>query len=553
MLTRRGFHALALASAAGAAARSAAASGAKAETADLWLNRLTFGATPAAREEFRALGAAGWLERQLAAPGRPDPALARRLAAARLRLAYEAEDDGQGNAWPAADELRPLDWLEAPPAAAVELVDYDRPMSYARRIRPAEEVIAASLIRAVHAEAQLNEVMTQFWHDHFNVTATKDESTAAFFAGYDAMLRRHALGSFRALLGGVARAPSMLNYLNNSESRASPANENFARELLELHTLGAGNYLNDRYQDWHEVPGAEAGRAEGYIDQDVYEVARAFTGWTVGDGRWIAEGAAAPRSGEFFYVEAWHDPYQKRILGREFPPNRAPLADGEEVLDLLATHPGTARFVTAKIARRLLGDEPPAALVERMAVAFLEAAGAPDQIARVVRVLALSPEFAATPPSKLRRPFEYLATLLRASGAEVDAPEAAWRWELGRAGWHQHECGPPTGHPDVSGRWANTTVLARLCDLALYAHEPWAGITSTDLAAVLPPGIGTHGALAEFWAERLGQADPAARDLYLAGIGAGPGDPLPADSEERRQAAAIAFAIAAVGPGTLLR
>lgn len=122
------------------------------------------------------------------------------------------------------------------------------------------------------------------------------------------MLRDNALGNFRALLGAVAKSPTMLCYLNNDVSRASPANENFARALLELHRLGAGNDLNDRYNRWAEVPGAADGLAQGYIDEDVYETARDFTGWSVGDGRWVADGTEAPLSLRFHYVEGWHDP-----------------------------------------------------------------------------------------------------------------------------------------------------------------------------------------------------------------------------------------------------
>ena len=276
------------------------------------------------------------------------------LQTARLQIAYEAGSDQNGHTWPALDELRPLAALTADPADLTPLIDWDLGMDFAERIRPAQEVIAAALIRAVHAPAQLREVMTQFWHDHFNVNALKDEFTAAFFPSHDAALRTHALGNFRDLLGVVARSPAMLYYLNNADSRASPANENYARELLELHTLGAENYLNDRYDDWHSVPGVAEGLAQGYLDLDVYEVARAFTGWSVGDGRYVNDGYDAPKTGQFHYVEAWHDPYQKRVLGVEFPPNRAAMADGEQVLDILATHPATARFVCTKIARRLL-------------------------------------------------------------------------------------------------------------------------------------------------------------------------------------------------------
>lgn len=300
MLTRRAFHGHLLAALAAASAPRgvfAITTTAAQDLDELWLNRLSFGANAASRDAIAHRGRAAWLEDQLAM-GSSDPGLEARLAAARLRIAYEAGQDEYGNRWGAVDELRPLGFLASDPADLVPLVTWDSKtgMDYSERARPALEVTAASMIRAVHAEAQLREVMTQFWHDHFNVNAQKDETTAAFFASHDAVMRTHAFGNFRALLGEVARSPAMLYYLNNADSVASPANENYARELLELHTLGADNYLNDRYGHWRDVPGAEAGLAEGYLDADVYEVARAFTGWSVGDGRWIAEGEEAPRT-----------------------------------------------------------------------------------------------------------------------------------------------------------------------------------------------------------------------------------------------------------------
>jgi uncharacterized protein (DUF1800 family) len=468
VITRRMFHgrllALLAASAVAVPRRAAASTGGPDR---LWLNRLTFGATPDSLQDIADLGREGWLDRQLALPA-TDPALEARLAAARLRIVYEAGADEDGNQWQATDEMRPLASLAADPADLVRLLDWGpgKGMDFGERVRPAQEVIAAAPVRAVHAEAQLREVMTQFWHDHFNVHSGKDETTAVFFPQHDAILRAGAFGNFRALLGQVARSPVMLYYLNNADSIASPATENYARELLELHTLGAANYLNDRFADWKDVPGARAGKAEGYLDLDVYEVARAFTGWSVGDGRWISDGEEAPRTGRFHYVARWHDPYQKRVLGREFPPNRAPMEDGDEVLDILARHPGTAAFVCEKIARRLLADDPDPALVSRLAGVFLAHAEAPDQIAQVIRALVLSPDFAA-PPTKLRRPFEVLAGLYRATGAEVENPENAWHWQLSRAGWKQHDFGPPTGHPDRLAAWTGASSLNRLVDLAL--------------------------------------------------------------------------------------
>jgi uncharacterized protein (DUF1800 family) len=501
MLTRRAFHqrlvALALTTALPRTAM--ATTGGAAD--EVFLNRLTFGANASVRDDLHRLGRAGWLEAQLAMPV-SDPGLDRRLSEARLHISYEAGDDGEHGSWPAVDEMRPLSMLTADPAGLVDLLNFEVAMQYSERERPANEVIVASLIRAVHAQAQLREVMTQFWHNHFHVNALKDETTAVFFPGHDAVIREHALGNFRSLLGAVARSPAMLYYLNNADSTASPANENFARELLELHTLGAEHYVNDTAPNWRDVPGARDGLAQAYIDQDVYEVARAFTGWSVGDGRYLSDGVDAPRTGRFHYVGAWHDPYQKRILGVEFPPNQAPLADAEQVMDILATHPGTARFVSRKIIRRLLADNPDPAMTDRIAAVFLAAADAPDQIAQVVRAVVNDPLFDATPPEKFRRPFEFLAGLYRATGAEMTIPYQDFHWALGQAGWKQHSYGPPTGHPDRADRWSSASTMARMVDFALYAHEGWFNCTTTRLSDLAPAGA-SFDALAGFWRERL--------------------------------------------------
>jgi uncharacterized protein (DUF1800 family) len=556
MLTRRMFHTRLMAALAAALVpvpnRALAA---VPETDWLWLNRLSFGASPDSLARMAALGREGWLDWQLSLPP-SDPGLDQRLRSARLRIAYEAGEDEDGNSWPALDEARPLDSLAADPGDLVRLIEWGpgKGMDYSERTRPAQEVIAGAILRAVHAEAQLREVMTQFWHDHFNVNSAKDETTAAFFPAFDRLLRDHALGNFRTMLGDVARAPAMLYYLNNADSIASPANENYARELLELHTLGAGNYLNDRYSDWREVPGATEGLALGYLDLDVYEVARAFTGWSVGDGRWISEGETAPMTGQFHYVARWHDPYQKRILGREFPPNRAPMADGEEVLDILARHPGTARFVCEKIARRLLADDPDPNLVDRLAKVFLDSVDAPDQIAQVVRSLALSPEFSA-PASKLRRPFEVLAGLYRATGAEVANPENAYQWQLSRAGWRQHEFGPPTGHPDHAAAWTGASSLNRLVDIALSALDDWFGTARADLSALADPGETVRQFLSRHAAALAPASAPTATDdLILAYFGSGD-DPPAADftPEDRQAAAQMAVAFAVLTPEFLLR
>ncbi len=555
MITRRMFHTRLLASLAASTLTFPKLAGAAVGTVEtLWLNRLTFGATTTEMERIAELGLEGWLDWQLSRPV-SDAALDARLAEAQLRMNYEAGEDQEGNSWGSVDESRPLAALSANPADLLRLIEYGpgKGLDYAERERPAKEVVAAALIRAVHAEGQLREVMTQFWHDHFNVNSAKDENTSAFFPQHDAMLRGHALGNFRAMLGDVARSPAMLYYLNNADSIASPANENFARELLELHTLGAANYLNDRYTAWQEVPGAQAGLAEGYLDLDVYEVARAFTGWSVGDGRWLTEGQEAPRTGKFNYVASWHDPYQKRVLGREFPPNRAPMEDGDEVIAILAAHPGTARFVCEKIARRLLMDDPDPGLVDRMAQVFLQAVDAPDQIAQVVRALVLSPEFEA-PPTKLRRPFEFMAALYRATGAEVNDPENSYHWQLSRAGWRQHDYGPPTGHPDRMAAWTGASSLNRLVDIAMYGHEDWFGAVRADFSALATPDE-TVSAFVNRFAGALAPSAAEGIVKELAEVwGMSTDDRADLIAQEDRQGAATtAIAFAALTPEFLLR
>ena len=549
MLTRRQFHSRLMASFATLALPLPLQAETTAVAAeDLWLNRLTFGATGDSRAAFLRLGASAWLEDQLAMPS-SDPGLTDRLKTALLRISYDAGSDENGHSWKATNELRPLTALFSDPKDQLFCIDWEQGMEYSERSRPASEVIAASMIRAVHAPAQLREVMTQFWHDHFSVNSQKNEFTAAFFASHDAIMRENAFGNFRTLLGAVARSPAMGYYLNNADSRASPANENWGRELLELHTLGAGNYLNDRYEDWHSVPTDANGLATGYLDLDVYEVARAFTGWSVGDGRQTAEGTFAPLTGRFFYIDAWHDPYQKRVLGTEIPPNRAPMADGDQVLDILASHPATARFICTKLARRLLVDHPDPALIDTLSAVFLNAKDDPDQIAQIIRALVNHPSFAETPASKLRRPFEFMAAMYRATGAKITSTENAFQWQLMRAGWKQHEYGPPTGHPDTLDKWTGASSLNRLVDFALYGHDDWFGVGTADLLVRAGDDETLDGLVAR-WAGKLG-VNP---DGIAAAMGLDPNSYARELSDEDRNGIVVgSIAFAALTPQFLLR
>ncbi len=519
------------------------------------LNRLTFGATETGIADFEAFGIEAWLDRELAKPPVNDD-LKSRLSIARLMIEYEAGKNDDTHVWKARKETIPYLYLETEGPALLPLLNFDKSsLAYEERIRPAREVQAASLIRAVHADAQLREVMTQFWHDHFNVNSMRDEHTAAYFVLYDRTMRDNALGNFRKMLGEVTRSPSMLFYLNNEASRASPANENFARELLELHTLGAVNYLNGKTTNWSDVPGAKEGLAQGYIDQDVYEAARALTGWSFGDGREVASGDNAPETGEFLYIDRWHDPYQKRILGVEFRANEGPMQDGEKLLDLLASHPATAKFVCEKICRRLGLEQPSPSLIDLAAKTWLDNAKADDQIAKVVKTIAMSKGFADAEPRKLKRPFEFMASLYRATGAEVPSPTGDYLWVLSKAGWNQHECRPPTGHSDDSEHWANTNLISGFVNIALNAFEDWSGAGRADLAAALPQGSGKMADAIRFWSARLSGAEPPEEDVgaIIAQLSDDANAPLPDDPKEREQVLRGLVAAASLTPQFLFR
>jgi uncharacterized protein (DUF1800 family) len=219
---------------------------------------------------------------------------------------------------------------------------------------------------------------------------------------------------------------------------------------------------------------------------------------------------------------------------------------------MLARHPGTARYVCTKIARRLLADDPDPALVDRLAGVFLTAADADDQIAQVIRALVLSPEFEA-PPSKLRRPFEFLVALYRATGAEVISTENGFQWQLSRAGWRQHEYGPPTGHPDRMEAWTGASTLNRLADIAIFAHDEWFATGKADLTSVM--GAESAG---DFIARHAAALVPARGAEIAAAVAEVAGVDLTSrvadfDLDARLGTASAAITFAALTPEFLLR
>ncbi len=369
------------------------------------LNRLSYGATPKSVADVRAMGITAYLDRQLDPDSIADPLMEEWL---RRNPIFEM----------AADELA--------------------------RLRNGEDRINYALIksmtqRAIYSERQLLERMVEFWADHFNVPIGGAYALNLLPFQRD-VIRKHALGNFQTMLVATAKHPAMLEYLDNFTNIAGAPNENYARELMELHTLGVDG---------------------GYTEQDVVEVARAFTGWRVD---WDTET-------EFFFDRRDHDTDAKTILGRRLPAGRG-IEDGLHVLNMLAYHPQTARYICTKLARRFVSDAPPASLVNALADVWMTTQG---EIKPVVRALFLSPEFAASQGQKLRRPLDFFIGSLRASGTEF---KQAYVVEEKLAELDQIPYGwlPPNGYPDTAKDWISTQGMLTRWNTAMFVtHEAHSG------------------------------------------------------------------------------
>lgn len=359
------------------------------------INRLTFGPTPELLDHVRSIGVDAYIEEQLH-PEQLDTAPVEQEAA---DLFPEASAD---------------------PASLYEEVG-------TRRGPIIQALAGATTLRALKSPAQLYERMVQFWGDHVNVFVNK--GPVVYFKPHDDVhvARAHALGNFRDLLGASAHSPAMLIYLDNAQSVAVAPNENYARELLELHTLGVDG---------------------GYTEDDIKETARALTGWSV-------DGLPARRDdaqGVFRFRPNLHDRGRKTVLGVTLEGDGE--AEGEALLDLLARHPSTARHIATKLVRRFVADEPPAALVERAADEFAASGG---DIRATLRVIFFSDELRSAPP-KLRRPFEYTIAVMRAVLFEIGATGPFIRALIGLLSTMGHipfNWPAPNGYPDHSAYWMN--------------------------------------------------------------------------------------------------
>ena len=438
------------------------------------LNRIAFGPRPGDVERVRAIGLDRYVDEQLHPDRIKDEAMRGRLAELptaqmsrreivesielpQIELRRERKQQPNGGDADDPKERNPL--RQRANAIVVELAEQ-------------------KIVRAAYSERQLQEVLADFWFNHFNVDSRKGRDRFLVSEYERDVVRPRVLGSFRDLLGATAKSPAMLFYLDNWMS-ADPAgphapvraarpfqgrrgrepervalqnknrakkglNENYARELMDLHTLGVDG---------------------GYTQKDVTEVARAFTGWTLENPR---------QGGGFTFDGRLHDPGQKVVLGHVIKAGGGE-SDGEAVLDILVEHPSTSRFIASKLVRRFVSDTPPPALVDRAAARFRETNG---DLREVMRTILRSTEFRSPEvyAVKVKSPFEFAVSALRAAGAEVAAGERAAApafdakllvRRIRDMGMALYQCQPPTGYGDTAEAWMNGGALVNRINFAI--------------------------------------------------------------------------------------
>jgi len=472
MKRRRAATALLAASAAGIVWTTAAAQQIPNDRATIAhvVSRVTFGARPGDVDQVERMGLAQYLEQQLAPSSIADADVERRLARFTTIQLSESEIARRFELplLEARRERRQQAQADSADANAMRAAEMSRGGPQLQANLVLVELSEQKLLRAAYSERQLEEVLVDFWFNHFNVDARKGRVRFMVTSYERDAIRPHVLGRFRDLLGATAHSPAMLFYLDNwmsgdaaasrpantarpgrgrfgragsrpSRRPAQPQgaarrglNENYARELLELHTLGVDG---------------------GYTQKDVTEVARAFTGWTL---------APPMLGGGFRFQPQLHDDSEKTVLGRKIPGGGG-VNDGEQVLDLLAAHPSTARFVATKLARRFVSDTPPQALIARAASRFTETKG---DLREVMRTVLTSPELlgAEWRSAKAKTPLEFVVSAVRAAGAEIVNARPLVR-TLQEHGMPLYQCQPPTGYKDTAA-WINTGALVNRMNFA---------------------------------------------------------------------------------------
>jgi uncharacterized protein (DUF1800 family) len=443
------------------------------------LNRIGFGPRPGDIEKVRSMGLQAYIDQQLHPERIPDTAIEQRLAGL-TTLRMSSREIAQQFALPALAARRARQQAATRPADAPRM---DAPLPRMAEQQEANRVMveltSQKMLRAAYSDRQLDEVLTDFWFNHFNVDARKGQTRFMLTEYERDAIRPHVLGNFRDLLEATAKSPAMLFYLDNWMSASPTAaedqqmrprgvqpragqprvgqrgrvlvpptpapqvnaqrpprglNENYGRELMELHTLGVDG---------------------GYTQKDVTEVARALTGWTIQNPR---------MGGGFAFNPRTHDRGQKVVLGHVIKAGGGE-EDGRQVLDILAKHPSTARFISTKLARRFVSDTPPPALVDRMAATFRRTDG---DLREVTRTLLTSPEFLSADAyrAKVKTPFEFVVSAVRATGTDVQEATPLVR-AMQQLGMPLYMCQPPTGYKDTADAWVNTGALVNRMNFAL--------------------------------------------------------------------------------------
>ncbi|HEY0180301.1 MAG TPA: DUF1800 domain-containing protein [Dokdonella sp.] len=450
-----------------------------------WLTRGTFGFSADLLAEFDALGAdddarwRAWVAQQLAPGAIADDACDARIASA-----------GFATLGKTAAEL----WAD----------HHADTTDYFNRMLPVAETECMTMIRQIYSRRQLFELVVDFWHDHFSVFGWDYDAGPMFVAMDRDAIRTNALGNFRTMLQATGESASMMYMLDLYASVAGHPNENYARELMELHALGAENYAGiivnpdspanlqrlGTFTAWD----GEIERLE-YVDDDVYEAARALTGWTLSGANWPYGPVDGVPLGEFAYDDGDHDQLTKHILARYLPAYQRQ-GDGTLLYDVLAQHPGTAHFVAGKLCRRLAGDDASAALVQSAADLFRSAWQADDQIAQVLALILGSDEFKQGWGNKVKRPAAATVAALRATGADfTPVPDDTSAWttteelmsRLQQAGHRLFYWPAPNGYPDDQTAWTSTGALGmtfRLLPRLLEMHRTNGDVASPFIADV---------------------------------------------------------------------
>jgi uncharacterized protein (DUF1800 family) len=423
------------------------------------LARLTFGARPGDYARAAQLGAKAFIEEQLA-PEKIEDTLCQRV----IRHECDSLGEPESTIFPRLidgnDPLQALfPALKDRGARVGDLYEW-------KEKNLLSDLTRATILRAVLSERQLYEVMVNFWSDHLNIDPSKGECKWLKVADDRDVIRAHALGNFREMVRASAVSPAMLWYLDGRANRRSKPeekpNENYARELMELHTLGVHG---------------------GYTQQDVMEVARCLTGWTVRDKKKFFKGRV-----EFFPHN--HDDGAKRVLGVDIAPGGG-ARDLDRVLEIVTTHPSCAQYVSWKLCRRFIADEPPPAAIEATARAFADSKG---DIRTTLRALFATPEFWApeTRGAKFKRPFHFVVSALRATNAETDASQQLVEY-LQRLGHAPFRYPTPDGYPEEATHWQSTLLWRWNFAAALVDNK----IKGTRMAqAELTKKLGSDGMLA---------------------------------------------------------